>query len=307
MVNERAAAHELGMFLRSRRERTTPQDLGLEPGPRRKVEGLRREEVAALAGLSTDYYQRLEQGRNVRPSDAILDSIADALDLDEVERRHLMRLAQLTRRPRPPARRVTDQVPMNARLLLAAIDLPAFVATRHLDMLVWNDLAAALLGDPLELPPARRNVLLTLFHEEFQPRCPEWEATALGYIGILRAAVSTDPGHPRAVAVVDELSIGSADFRRLWARHDVREGVHGAKTIQHPRVGGIAVEWDAYPLQPPPGPLMIVFTPQPGHEERLRLLKVIADAGEDAHRPGVPGGGRTSAPPPIPERVIESG
>ncbi|SEU39656.1 helix-turn-helix domain-containing protein [Nonomuraea wenchangensis] len=111
------------MFLRSRRARTTPQDLGLEPGPRRKVEGLRREEVAALAGLSTDYYQRLEQGRNVRPSDAALSSIADVLDLDEVERRHLTRLAQLTRGPRPPAGHAADRVPRNARLLLAAIDL----------------------------------------------------------------------------------------------------------------------------------------------------------------------------------------
>ncbi|MEO3814893.1 helix-turn-helix transcriptional regulator [Sphaerisporangium sp. B11E5] len=269
------------MFLRSRRERTTPQDLGLEPGQRRKVEGLRREEVAALAGLSTDYYQRLEQGRNVRPSDAILDSIADALGLDEVERRHLMRLAQLARRPRLPVLHAADRVARNTRLLLTALDLPALVATRHLDVLAWNALAAALLGDPRELPPDRRNLLLTLFHEEFRPRCPGWEAMALDYIGILRAAISTDPDHPRAVAVVSELSIGSPEFRRLWARHDVREVAHGTKTIRHPRVGDIAVEWDAYPLQPPPGPLMIVFTPKAGHEQRIHLLKVIADAGED--------------------------
>ncbi|MET8139656.1 helix-turn-helix transcriptional regulator [Sphaerisporangium sp. NPDC005288] len=281
MGDERSAARELGMFLRSRRERTTPQDLGLEPGPRRKVEGLRREEVAALAGLSTDYYQRLEQGRSARPSDAVLNAIADALDLDEVDRRHLMRLAQLARRPRPPARRAADRVPRNTRLLLAAIDLPAFVATRHLDMLAWNDLAAALLGDPRAFPPDRRNVLLSLFHEHLQLGCPEWEAMALDYIGILRAAVSADPDHPRAVEVVTELSVSSPEFRRLWERHDVREAVHGAKTFPNPRVGDIAVEWDAYPLQPPPGPLLIVFTPEAGHEERLRLLKVITAAGED--------------------------
>jgi transcriptional regulator with XRE-family HTH domain len=274
---EQAAARQLGMFLRSRRERTTPKDLGLEPGPRRKVDGLRREEVAALAGLSTDYYQRLEQGRNVRPSDAMLDSIADALDLDEVERRHLTRLAQAARRPPRPTRRTPDRVPRNTRLLLGAVDLPAFVATRHLDVLAWNDLAAALLGDPRGLPPDRRNVLVALFRdEEFRLRCPDWEAMALDYIGILRAAVATDPAHPRAVAIVGELSISSAEFRRLWARHDVRESVHGAKTIRHPRVGDIAVEWDAYPLPGERGPLMIVMTPRPGHEERLRLLKVIA-------------------------------
>ncbi|MED7928145.1 helix-turn-helix transcriptional regulator [Nonomuraea sp. LP-02] len=291
MVDERAPARELGMFLRSRRERTTPQDLGLEPGPRRKVEGLRREEVAALAGLSTDYYQRLEQGRNVRPSDTVLSSIADVLGLDEVERRHLTRLAQLTRGPRPPAGRAADRVPRNARLLLTAIDLPAFVATRHLDLLAWNDLAAALLGDPRKLPPDRRNVLLTLFDEDFQPQCPYWEATALDYIGILRAAVSADPDHPRGIAVLDELSVSSPSFRRLWARHDVREGVHGAKTFRHPRVGDIAVEWDAYPLQPPPGPLLVVYTPKAGHEDRLHLLKAVTDTGEPhepSHRAALP-------------------
>jgi transcriptional regulator with XRE-family HTH domain len=194
---EQAAARQLGIFLRSRRERTTPGDLGLEPGPRRKVDGLRREEVAALAGLSTDYYQRLEQGRNVRPSDAMLDSIADVLDLDEVERRHVMRLAQAARRPPRPTRRVPDRVPRNTRLLLGAMDLPAFVVTRHLDVLAWNDLAAALLGDPRGLPPDRRNVLMALFRdEEFRLRCPDWEAMARDYIGILRAAVATDPAHP---------------------------------------------------------------------------------------------------------------
>ncbi|TKK89741.1 helix-turn-helix domain-containing protein [Herbidospora galbida] len=278
MSDEWAAARELGRFLRSRREKTAPGDLGLEPGPRRKVDGLRREEVAVLAGLSTDYYQRLEQGRSAHPSDAVLDSIADALDLDEVERRHLMRLARLTRRTRPSPGRAADRVPRNARLLLSAVDLPAFVASRHLDMLAWNGMAAALLGDPRRLPPDRRNVLLTLFHEIPRPRCPAWESVALDYIGILRAAVSTDPDHPRARAVVDELSVTSSEFRRMWARHDVREGVHGTKTFRHPHVGDIAVEWDAYPLEPPPGPLMVVFTPQPGHEERLRLLKVVADA-----------------------------
>lgn len=278
MGSELAAARELGLFLRSRRERTTPNDLGLEPGPRRRVGGLRREEVAALAGLSTDYYQRLEQGRNVRPSDAVLDAIADALGLDEVERRHVMTLAQAARRPPRRSRRALEKVPRNTRLLLASMDLPAFVVTRHLDVLAWNDLAAALLGDPRGVPPERRNVLITLFrHEEAGLRCPHWEATVLDYIGALRAAVAFDPAHPRAVAIVGELSIRSPEFRRLWARHDVREN-HGTQVIRHPQAGDIAFEWDAYPLPGEPGPMMIVMTPKPGHEERLRSLKVVTDA-----------------------------
>jgi transcriptional regulator with XRE-family HTH domain len=276
MTTESAAERELGSFLRSRRERTRPEELGLEPGARRKVEGLRREEVAALAGLSTDYYQRLEQGRKVRPSDAVLDSICDALDLDESERRHLITLARTARQPAAAADRRPDRVSENTRRMLDAMNLPAFVASRHLDVLAWNDLAAALLGDPLEVPVHRRNVLFTLFHDEdSRLRCKGWEAMAMDYIGMFRTAIAHDPEHPRAVAIVGELSIQSADFRRLWARNDVRDNVHGGKTIRHPRIGDLDLEWDAYPLHGIPGPTMVVFVPGPGHEDRLRLLGAI--------------------------------
>lgn len=275
-----SVARELGAFLRSRRERTLPEDLGLVPGARRKVEGLRREEVAALAGLSADYYQRLEQGRNIRPSDAVLDSIADALDLDDVERRHLMTLARTARQPAPPVRRTPDQVSENARLMLSAMALPAFVVSRHLDVLAWNRLAADLLGDPLELPERQRNVLFTLFNDDdSRLHCLGWETMALDYIGMFRNAIGHDPDDPRAVAIVGELSIQSSDFRRLWAAHDVRDNVHGSKTIRHPRIGDIDVEWDAYALHGMPGPAMIVFVPQPGHEDRLRLLSPAATGG----------------------------
>lgn len=228
------AARQMRAFLRSRREQTKPSALGLEPGPRRKVEGLRREEVAALAGLSADYYQRLEQGRNVRPSNAVLDSIADALDLNEVERRHLVQLARAARRPVPKARRAPDRVPRNTRALPDATALPAFVVSRHLDVLAWNDLAAGLLGDPMELPPGKRNVLIALFRDEgSRIRSADCYAVALDYIGMLHAAIAHDPGHPRGVAVVGTLSVRSATFRRLWARNEVRESIHGAKTIRH--------------------------------------------------------------------------
>ncbi|MFJ3407963.1 helix-turn-helix transcriptional regulator [Promicromonospora sp. NPDC090134] len=285
MATEQPYARELGDFLRSRRERTTPQDLGLEPGPRRKVAGLRREELALLAGLSADYYQRLEQGRNVRPSDAVLDAIADALALDEIERRHMLMLARATRQPDVRVQRRPDRVPASTARLLPLMGVPALVLGRHLDVLAWNDLAAELLGDPADHAPERRNFLMALFDDDgARLHCADWEATALDYMGMLRAAVAADPDHPRAVAVVGELSIRSADFRRLWARHDVRESVHGAKVIHHPRVGDIAMEWDAYPLPGNPGPVMVVFTPQPGAaDDQLRLLASLA--GMDADRP----------------------
>jgi transcriptional regulator with XRE-family HTH domain len=276
---------EIGTFLRSRRERLTPRELGLEPGPRRKVDGLRREEVAALAGLSTDYYQRLEQGRKVRPSDAMLESIADALDLSEIERRHLKRLGHAARNPRPTADRTADPLPRHTKLLLSALGLPAFVVNRYLDVLAWNNLAAALIGDPDLVAAEQRNVLMSLFPgENLEHRTDGCDATALDYIGILRTTLSHDPEDARAIAIVDELNTRSPEFRRLWERYEVSESVEGAKIISHPRVGDIAMQWDAYHLPGPASSLMIVFTPQPGHEERLNLLKVIADTKEDSPR-----------------------
>ncbi|MEH1028962.1 helix-turn-helix transcriptional regulator [Micromonospora profundi] len=270
-------ARELGDFLRARRSRLRPHDVGLEPGGRRKVTGLRREELALLAGLSTDYYQRIEQGREVRPSDDVLDALAGALGLDDKERRHLFTLAHAARRSMPArVNRDPERVPEGTRRLLRVLDTPAVVLGRHLDLLDWNPLAQALLGDPDAYPTGRLNMLLLLFDDTLtgERSCPDWERQALDYIGMMRAAVATDPTHPRATAIVGELSIRSAQFRRLWAQHDVRESVSGTKTFRVPEVGDIVLDWDTYPLPGNPGPLMLVFTAEPGsaHADRLRLL-----------------------------------
>ncbi|MFY1669248.1 helix-turn-helix transcriptional regulator [Plantactinospora sp. WMMB334] len=270
-------AREFGDFLRARRSRLRPQDVGLEPGGRRKVTGLRREELALLAGLSTDYYQRMEQGREVRPSDDILDALAGALGLDDEERRHFFTLAYAARRP-APARvdREPDSLPDSVRRLLPAMDTPAIVLGRHLDVLASNPMAEALLGDPTAYPPDRRNMLLLMF-DDTQARewaCPDWEEQALQYIGMMRAAIANDPTHPRATALVGELSIRSADFQRLWALHDVRAATSGTRTFRIPEVGAITMHWDTYPLPGNPGQTMLVFTAEPGSADadRLRLL-----------------------------------
>jgi transcriptional regulator with XRE-family HTH domain len=270
-------ARELGDFLRARRGRLRPHDVGLEPGGRRKVSGLRREELALLAGLSTDYYQRMEQGREVRPSDDVLDALAAALGLDDGERRHLFTLARAARRPVPTrAEPEPERVPEGTRRLLRVLDTPAVVLGRHLDLLDWNPMAEALLGDPGDLPPDRLNMLLLMFDDTLtgDRGCPDWERQALDYIGMMRAAVATDPTHPRATAIVGELSIRSPEFRRLWARHDVRESVSGTKTFRVPEVGDLTLAWDTYPLPGNPGPVLLVFTAQPGtpDADRLRLL-----------------------------------
>ncbi len=266
-------ARELGDFLRARRSRLHPRELGLEPGGRRKVSGLRREELALLAGLSTDYYQRMEQGRKVRPSDGVLDSLADALCLDEEERRHLFTLARAARRPTDaPLDRDPEEVPNSTRALLRAMATPALVLGRYLDLLDWNPMAEALLGEP-DYRADRLNMLLLMFDDTLtgDRSCPDWERQALDYIGMMRTAVATDPTHPRATAIVGELSIRSAEFRRLWARHDVRESVSGTKTFRVPEVGDISLHWDTYPLPGNPGPVMLVYTAEPGSPDADRL------------------------------------
>jgi len=266
-------ARELGDFLRARRNRLHPRDVGLEPGGRRKVTGLRREELALLAGLSTDYYQRMEQGREVRPSDDVLEALAGALGLGDEERRHLFTLAHAARRPMPSrVSREPERVPESTRRLLRVMDTPAVVLGRHLDLLDWNPMAEALLGDPSGHPRDRLNMLLLMF--DGPPVCLHWERQAMDYIGMMRAAVAADPTHPRATAIVGELSIRSADFRRLWARHDVRESVSGSKTFRLPQVGDIVLDWDTYPLPGSPGPVLLVFTAEPGSADadRLQLL-----------------------------------
>ncbi|WP_236795011.1 helix-turn-helix transcriptional regulator [Amycolatopsis sp. GM8] len=276
MADEHPHARELGEFLRARRNRLRPEDVGLQPGGRRKVPGLRREELALLAGLSTDYYQRMEQGRDVRPSDDILDALASALVLDEEERRHLFTLAHAARRSTGGSRRRSpERVPASTQHLLQAMATPALVLGRHLDVLAWNPLAEALLGDPTDRPKDERNLLVGLFlNPESRLRCADWEGFALQYMGMLRTAVAADPTHPRATEIVGELSIRSADFRRLWARYDVREAVHGTKLFHHPEVGDITLTWDTYPLPGGPGPVLLAYTTEPGSAdaERIQLL-----------------------------------
>ncbi|MFD9701438.1 helix-turn-helix transcriptional regulator [Lentzea sp. NPDC059081] len=280
-------ARELGDFLRARRGQLRPQDVGLESGGNRKVSGLRREELALLAGLSTDYYQRMEQGREIRPSDAVLDAVATALGLDEKDRRHLFSLARAARQPmRRRAQNIPDLVPDSTRRLLRVMATPAIVLSRHLDLLDWNLLAEMLLGSPYDYPADRLNMLLLMFDPSFaDPRtCSNWENQALNYIGMMRSAIAFDPTHPRATAIVGELSIRSADFRRLWARHDVRERVSGTNTFHVPEIGDITMTWDTYPLPGRPGPFMLIFTAEPGgaDADRLRILTSLRTAGHSA-------------------------
>lgn len=271
----------LADFLRTRRTRMRPQDAGLEPGPRRRVAGLRREELALLAGVSSDYYQRMEQGRDVRPSEQVLDAIAGALNFSAEETRHLHSLAAAARTPARPARVYPpEEVPETTLRLLRATASPALVVGRFLDLLAWNPLAGALLGAFTELPWGERNLLALLLHPEADRTCPERAATVAELTAMLRAQVAAEPGHPRAAELVGELAVRSTEFATLWARHDVEDTTRGRMRVVHPLVGELNLDWDAYPMPGAPGPVLIVYTAEPGSpdHERLQLLSGLLDA-----------------------------
>jgi len=263
---------ELAEFLRTRRTRLRPEDVGLEPGPRRRVAGLRREELALLAGVSTDYYQRMEQGRDVRPSDQVLDALARALVFSAEETRHLHSLAAAARTPAPPRRHTPEEVPDTTLRLLRTTTSPALVVGRFLDVLAWNPLAGALLDGFTTLP--ERNLLARLLHPEADRTCPDRAATVAELTAMLRAQVAAEPGHPRAAELVGELAVSSDEFATLWARHDVEETTRGRMRLFHPLVGELNLDWDAYPMPGAPGPMLIVYTAREGgpDDERLRLL-----------------------------------
>jgi transcriptional regulator with XRE-family HTH domain len=271
---------ELAAFLRARRMRVRPQDLGLEPGPRRRVTGLRREEVALLAGVSADYYQRLEQGRDVRPSGQVLDALARALRFSDQESRYLHSLAAAARAPASRRRHEPEEVPPTTLRLLCAMPAPALVVGRFLDVLAWTPLAGALLGEFARLPQEERNLLALFLHPRADQTCPDRKATVAELTAMLRAQVAADPAHPRAVELISALTARSPEFAGLWARHDVGEAVRGRMRIQHPAVGELNLDWDAYPVPGDPGPVLLVCTAPEGSAdaERLQMLARLTAA-----------------------------
>jgi transcriptional regulator with XRE-family HTH domain len=266
--------HELAEFLRARRTRVRPEDLGLEPGPRRRVAGLRREELALLAGVSTDYYQRMEQGRDVRPSGQVLDAIARALRFTPEESSHLHNLAAAASMPARPPRYGPEVVPPTTVRLLETMSGPALVVGRFLDVLAWNLLAGALLGDFAHLPASERNLLFLFLDPRADRTCPDRKATVAELTAMLRSQVAAEPGHPRAEEVIARLTAGSAEFTQLWGRHDVEETTRGRMRIIHQLVGELSLDWDAYPMPGAPGPVLIVFTAPPDGPDAKRLQRL---------------------------------
>jgi transcriptional regulator with XRE-family HTH domain len=260
-------ADEFGRFLRSRRARVEPEMVGLPPGDRRRVEGLRREEVAHLANVSVDYLIRLEQGRIERPSPEIVEALARSLLLDPAERRHLFRLAAASE---PTAGHGEGtSVRGGIRLLIDTLEpTPAVLLSRRLDLLYWNPIAEALLG-PF---PDHRNYARMIFRDPAQRALhADWEEAARQTAALLRYAAARHPEDDRLRALAAELGGADRQFSVWWEAHDVEEKRHGAKTYLHPSAGELTLTYEALPMLDDGDQILTVYTAEPDTVDAERL------------------------------------
>ncbi|MET7419986.1 helix-turn-helix transcriptional regulator [Dactylosporangium sp. NPDC005555] len=276
---------EVREFLATRRARLTPEQAGLpQYGGSRRVPGLRRAEVALLAGVSPDYYVRLERGNLSGVSDSVLEAVARALRLDEAERAHLHDLARAAnagpRSRRPPKQQVR---PGTLHLLHAMTDAPAFVRNGRLDILAANRLAEALYAAAFDTPARPVNLARFCF---LDPRAddlyPDWDEAANTTVALLRTEAGRDPYDKALTDLVGELATRSDDFRTLWAAHNVRLHHTGVKRFQHPVVGRVELGFEAMPMPADPGLTLTAYSAAAGSPaaDALRLLASWAASNE---------------------------
>ncbi|OIH99807.1 MULTISPECIES: helix-turn-helix transcriptional regulator [unclassified Curtobacterium] len=272
---------ELAAFLRSRRERLRPEDVGLPAGPRRRTPGLRREEVAVLAHISTEYYVRLEQGRAPRPSAEVLAGIAGSLLLTPAESDHLHALAgtaslqtgRVERAVRPSILALVERLPQTAAIVLSA----AF------EVLAWNALASTLMEDFSRLAPAERNLARRAFPPDTVDEAPPPYGISDGaefcrhVVMQLRTSRTRYPDDPQVTDLVEELRTGNAEFARLWDRHDVQVTPVLTKTFRHPTVGSVTVDCDSLALTDR-DQYLVLYTAPPGSPDAdaLAILGLLA-------------------------------
>jgi len=280
-MDEPPAANRLGDYLQARRALVTPEQVGLPATGNRRVTGLRREEVSMLAGISLDYYLRLERGRDSHPSAQVLGSLARVLQLDDVETEYLVGLGVGHPRSRR-SRRPEQRVPARLHQLLAVLEVPAFVEGRTFDVLASNAVARAF--SPRLVPGHNRLRSLLLDAEEraFQD---DWERATVDAIASFRHVVGDDVTDTRAVELVGELSVASARFRSVWARHDVRPLTGNSTVVHHPAVGTMHLHRDKLPVD---DVVLVVYYPDADSDdaEKIRLLATLAaDEGASLRRP----------------------
>src|SRR6201995_5149692 len=287
-----AAANALGRYLRVRRALARPDAAGVPGQGNRRVPGLRREEVAFLAGVSSDYYVRLEQGRDRHPSDQVVLAIARALQLDEDATAYLLELAKPPI-PRSKRNRRPEKVSDGMGTVISSWALPAaYGHGMYMNILAANTLATALC--PFITPG--RNAILDAFTEpEMRELRPDWDAMTAQVVPHLRSIAGADTGDPRLVELVGELSLRSERFRTLWARQDVKHKSTGTSLFNHPQVGPLALNYERLLIPGSGMQALVTYHAQPGSdsEERLRPLPSITSGPDTPVRP-------RPTPPPTP-------
>ena len=275
---------EVREFLASRRAKITPERAGL-PGLQtghRRVPGLRREEVALLAGVSVEYYARLERGNLGGVSDSVIDAIGDALRLDEAEREHLYDLARTAgTSARKRRRRTTEEVrPGILGILESLTDAPAFVRNGRLDVLAANPLGRTLFAPAFAMDCRPANLArFNFLAPAARTFYPDWNHSANTTVALLRTEAGRDPYNHKLTELVGELSTRSEEFRVRWAAHDVRLHHTGVKHFRHPEVGVLELRFEAMPLPADPGLTLTVYSAEPASPtyDALRLLATVAD------------------------------
>lgn len=272
----------LGDYLRARRELVTPEQVGIPVLGTRRVPGLRREEVAMLAGISADYYLRLEQGRDRHPSVQVLESLARVLRLDDDATAHLLGLAaDKPRRPRRRARK--ESVPTGITKLVATLPLAAFVEGRYFDVLAANPLATAISPRLAAGGNRLRDVFLDPAE---QALFPDWDAATAGLVAGFRQSVGSDTDNPRFIELVGELSLTSPRFRQLWARHDVRGREGAPVSFDHPQVGELRLNREKLLISGTEGMMLVLYHPDPGTDNADKLALLASAMQAPAARPG---------------------
>jgi len=271
------ARNETREFLTSRRAKITPEQAGLPwYGDNRRVPGLRREEVALLAGVSVDYYTRLERGNLSGVSETVLEALARALQLDDAERAHLFDLARATQTtPRPRRRPARRAVRPSVQRVLDAVTAPAFVRNGRMDILAANPLGRALYSQHFDSPHGPANSARFIFLDQRAPDFyVDWEQVATDAVAVLRSEAGRDPYDRDLSDLVGELSTQCETFRTRWAAHNVRFHDTGAKRFRHPVVGGLELTFETMALIADPGLVLFVYTAEVGSKsaQALNLL-----------------------------------